>query len=293
MNDFRPFSTPSPLLEFPSASPTSKLRCTPTRKPPTPIDWTKECHQVMALEANQHHHHSNHVPTLMYTSLPPDYDRDPLMAMATHLRRHSTPDFFATFATEEEELIDRLYDGIDLIEDADDDMMIASMVREMRLDAVAVSPSPPLFIQRPHAPMKKKQSPVPPSQPAPEMPSYPKLNLSSCSSYSSSSSILSSVSGEDRDTNERGYTPFDIHTQYNLPPVVLERREQRRQTILQQHRQTYGVSTSSSWLSTVPSEATTLRERHYQQRLLQRKKSKFGLFIDRMKRAAERPFRMI
>ncbi|CAO3639650.1 unnamed protein product [Cunninghamella echinulata] len=52
MTFHQPFSTPSPLLVFPSASPTFKLRSTPTRKLPTPIDWTTENEQLFMLDTN-------------------------------------------------------------------------------------------------------------------------------------------------------------------------------------------------------------------------------------------------
>lgn len=48
--DYTPLSTPSPLLVFPSASPTPKLSCTPSRKPPSPFDWPAEC----LLDGDQH-----------------------------------------------------------------------------------------------------------------------------------------------------------------------------------------------------------------------------------------------
>ncbi|KAI9305945.1 hypothetical protein BJ944DRAFT_58838 [Cunninghamella echinulata] len=60
MTFHQPFSTPSPLLVFPSASPTSKLRSTPTRKLPTPIDWTTENEQLFMLD-------TNYPPTIDYS----------------------------------------------------------------------------------------------------------------------------------------------------------------------------------------------------------------------------------
>ncbi|KAI8343161.1 hypothetical protein BC941DRAFT_410579 [Chlamydoabsidia padenii] len=52
MTDFRPFSTPSPSLVFPAASPCSKLKCTPTRKPPLPIDWAISSPHIILFESS-------------------------------------------------------------------------------------------------------------------------------------------------------------------------------------------------------------------------------------------------
>ncbi|KAI8072307.1 hypothetical protein BC940DRAFT_292275 [Gongronella butleri] len=289
MNEYayRIFSTPSPLLVFPSASPSSKLRCTPTRKPPSPIDWTKECHQSMALEAN--HAHEQMFPRMSVVF----DERDPMLTMASHLRRHSTPDFFAAFSTEEEEMINRLY-GSDNDDDNDfavhsrssvrEDDLLASMLRHSIALAPSsarnsmmlppASPSPPI-LHRPSAPNGSNSSQM-----------HSLVNASSSSSSYESSTLSTATDDDENDT-------FDVNAQYDMPPIVLERREQRRQALLQEHRTHYGASTTSSWLSNVPTESTTTRERNFHQRLITRKKSKFGLFIDRMKRAAERPFRII
>ncbi|CAO3635519.1 unnamed protein product [Cunninghamella blakesleeana] len=100
MTSYQPFSTPSPLLVFPSASPTSKLRSTPTRKLPTPVDWTKEYDLIYSFETNHPSKTDDFIDLSELSDENMKYDdeigifeglqsnRKPLK-----YRRHSTPDF--------------------------------------------------------------------------------------------------------------------------------------------------------------------------------------------------------
>ncbi|CAO3580299.1 unnamed protein product [Absidia cylindrospora] len=253
MTDFRPFSTPSPLLVFPSASPTSKLRCTPTRKPPSPIDWTEECHQGMLLEANGAHYHH-------YSRSNDEQNKNvqhfknyitPVMMIDSTLRRHSTPDFMT------------LYHGENLPSESPEpsttDLGFKSPKIQSNLPAITV-------------PSSNSSS-----------------NLSIGSSSTSSMSYISSMSSSVDDDDEKSNIPC-------FSAVVKPRqRRPRHVSMIHERRRMidYDDNTSASWYSSsAQSISTTLRENQYHERFA-KKKSKLSMLMAKMKRAAERPFRMV
>ncbi|ORZ25033.1 hypothetical protein BCR42DRAFT_399234 [Absidia repens] len=266
MADFRPFSTPSPLLVFPSASPTSKLRCTPTRKPPSPIDWAEECHQGMLLEANgahYHHHSRSHDEQNKNVQHFKDYIT-PVMMIDSTLRRHSTPDFMTLYHREN----------------------LPSESQEPSTDMNLVSSTTDLGF---------KSSATQSNLPALAVPSSnSSSNLSIGSSSTSSMSYISSMSSSEDDDDEKN------NSQVGSPrfSAIMKPRQQRPRHVSMIHQQRRMIdyddynTGASCYSSSAQSISTTLREKQYHERFV-KKKSKFSLLMTKMKRAAERPFRMV
>lgn len=264
MADFRPFSTPSPLLVFPSASPTSKLQCTPTRKPPSPIDWTEECYQGMLLEANGAHNH--HRPRLINEQnkntqhFKNNIARE--MMIDSTLRRHSTPDFMALYHYEN----------------------LSSVSSKSPIDTNLV-PSVTDLGFKPAKAQSFTSSILPTST---NSPANSSSNLSITSSSTSSMSYISSISSSEDDNNENQPDSTTIlKPRLHRPRHVSMIHEQKRMI-------NYDINhTGTSWYSSsAQSISTTLRENQYQERFA-KKKSKFSLLVTKMKRAAERPFKMM
>lgn len=333
MTFYQPFSTPSPLLVFPAASPSSKLRSTPTRKLPTPVDWTKEHNLIYSLE-------TSYSPIVDdFPDISDDievdekdfYEKRPGRNLSKY-RRHSTPEFLNLYdlciGDQEDEEVEEEDDALLSVHLASfketyqrptstslmnlhsylqsNDQLDITSTPSSNLHPVSTRTTDTTLYENNNNNNNISKNLISSCYSSPNA-SLISLISSISSSYVSSYSNSEQSSSNNNTNSSNSEHLFDDNKEGSaiIPTILLEKRRGRKKRNeipfpYQEKRKTNHqiminhdtIKTLSSNSSSKPSVSTTIRERNYHAHFV-KKKSKFSQLVSKMKRAAERPFKLI